>query len=328
VICQARLPHRITLALALTLASPGLAQDRPATPKGDLGRGGGEGKERGDQPGEGKKAGGRGRRDAGPVPVRAETAAKKLLPRSLSVVAPLYGRRQADVFAKVTGRISFIGPPEGAKVSAGETLFKVDRSDPGESFLSAPVMSPIQGWVGRWIVTNVGEQVTPSEPVVTVVDDEFLRATVYLSTNDWVVVDQSVAITLTVGEQSRPGRLVSVARAADASSGRGSLVVEVSNQDHTWRVGMMAHVRVELDARERMILSSAALNITDQGAYVFVIEGDKAKRSPVTYRLVDSDTVELLSGVEDGAQVVVAGGNLLSDGAAVSIVPSATGGAH
>lgn len=326
-IINARISRDFALALAVTLAIPSAAEDKPAQTKAEAPRSG-ETVEAGKNNDGGKKGGSRGKRDSGPVAVRVEPATTKLQPRSIAIVAPLYGRRQADVFAKVTGRISFIGPPEGAKVNAGEMLFKVDRSDPGESFLSAPVLSPIQGWIGRWIVANVGEQVTPTEPVVTVVDDAFLRATIYVSTSDWVAIDATVKVKLTIEGQSRDGRLVSVARAADAKSGRGSLIVEVPNEDHAWRVGMMARVQVELDLRERMLLSSAALNITDQGAYVYAIDGDKARRLPVTYRLVDSDTIEVLSGVENGARVVVAGANLLSDGATVSVVPSTAGGAH
>jgi hypothetical protein len=71
-----------------------------------------------------------------------------------------------------------------------------------------------------------------------------------------------------------------------------------------------------------MLVSSAALNITDQGTYVFVIEDGKAVKKTVRYTLIDSDTVEIVDGVDDGAAVVVAGGNYLTDKAAVNVVGS------
>jgi len=47
---------------------------------------------------------------------------------------------------------------------------------------------------------------------------------------------------------------------------------------------------------------------------------DVARKKQVTYALVNSDTMEILSGVTDGAAVVVAGGNYLTDGSAVNVV--------
>jgi RND family efflux transporter MFP subunit len=185
-----------------------------------------------------------------------------------------------------------------------------------------PVVSPINGWVGRWMVKNIGAQITPTTPVVTVVDDDFLRTTIYLSTSEWVAIDDKAVVSLSVGDERREGKIVSIARAADSISGRGSAVIEVENKDHKWRVGMIARVQVDLEPKMRMLVSSAALNITDQGTYVFVVENDAARKAPVKFALVDSDTVEILEGIEDGSAIVVAGGNFVTDKAAVKVVAS------
>ncbi len=266
------------------------------------------------------KGGGSGRRDAGPVAVKVNTATRAMAPRSVSITAPLDGRSQAEVYTKVTGRLTYIGPKEGEAVKVGTVLFRMDRNDPGETFLNMPVVSPINGWVGRWMVKNIGAQITPTTPVVTVVDDDFLRTTIYLSTSEWVSIDENAVASLFVGEEKRLGKIVSIARAADSVSGRGSAVIEVENKDHKWRVGMIARVQVDLEPKMRMLVSSAALNITDQGTYVFVIENATAKRTPVKFALVDSDTAEILEGIDDGAAIVVAGGNFVTDKAAVTVI--------
>ena len=268
------------------------------------------------------------RRSNEPIPIKIETISAQDRPRLISILAPLSGRKQVDLYPKVTGRISQIGPDEGSKVRVGDVLFKVDRSDPGESFLSAPVTSPINGWIGRWYINNIGEQVTSNEAVVTVVDDEFLRATIYLSTTDWVEISHQAKIKISIEDTVRTANIISIARVADIASGRGSLQVEVENSDHQWRAGMIARVSIELDMRPRMILTAAALNITDEGSYVYVVKSDKAIRTNVTYRLLDNDTIEILSGLESGSNIVIAGGNLLTDGASVVIVPQENSGAY
>jgi len=274
-----------------------------------------------------KQTGGRqGGRAGELIAVKVAPATMRQAPRSISVVSPLEGRNQADVYTKVTGRLTYIGPREGASVKRGDLLFRIDRSDPGESFLAMPIVSPIDGWVGRWMVTNIGTQINAQAPVVTIVDDSFLRTTIFLSTHEWAVMDPAAKVSVTVGDETRLAKIVSIARAADRISGRGSSIVEVENKNHTWRVGMIARVQVDLEPKPRMLVSSAAVNITDQGAYVFQVEEDGeskvriARKKAIRYSLVDSDTIEILDGVADGAAVVIAGGNLLTDGAKVNVV--------
>lgn len=276
--------------------------------------------------GAGKGRGG-GRRDSGPAAVRVETAQMKVLPAAISVVEPLVGKQQAEVFSKVVGRLSLIGPEEGQAVKAGDVLFKVDRADPGESFLSTPVVSPISGWVGRWYANSLGEQVTTSAAVVSVVDDEVLRATVDLPTREWLLVDKDTAVTVVVAGEERAGKVVTVSRAGDSASGRGGVAIEVPNPKRSWRAGMVARIRLGLEPKPRIVVPSSALTITDQGAFVYVVRGEKVARTTVRFLLIDADSVEITEGLKDGDQVVVAGTNMLSDDAAVRIVTDDVGGA-
>lgn len=272
-------------------------------------------------PGSGRK------REAKPSPVRVITATYRMVPRWVRTVAPLYGQKQVDIYARVTGQVSEFALREGDPVKAGQVLFKLERSDAGDTFLKVPVTSPISGWVGRWLITNIGGQVTTATPVVTVVDDSSLRATVFLSTAEWVGIDDKAGVSVSVGGEKMLGKIASIARTAEASSGRGSVIVEVNNQDQRWRAGMLATVEVSYAPKSRLVLPAAVLNITDQGVFVFAVKDNLAKRIAVEYQLIDNDTVEILRGVEDGAVLVVAGSNLLFDNAPVSVVGGENEGA-
>src|SRR5690606_22280681 len=142
--------------------------------------------------------------------------------------------------------------------------FRIDRNDPGTTFLETPVPSPLSGWLGRLMVTNVGAQITPNEPLATVVDDAFLRSRVYVPASDWTKISHDTRVTVTVNGVAREGKVVAIARAAQAESGRGSLVVEVPNEDQQWRAGMVAHITLEVEPRERILINASALTITDK----------------------------------------------------------------
>lgn len=261
-----------------------------------------------------QKKGQRGER--GPAVVQTIRAQKRSAARLSETAVALVGRKQTSVFSKVAGRVTGLAVPEGQPVKAGQTLFRVDRSEPGESYLSVPVTSPISGWVGRWNVTE-GTQVSTQEPVVLVVDDQKLIANIYLPVQEWVQVKLNSKVTIRVNELSRAARVLTIARAAEAGSGRGGLTVEVNNEDHAFKSGVVALASLELDTRERLLLPASALRISDQGAAVFRVEEGKAKRIKVNYSFYNNDLVEVLSGVNENDQIVSLGAHQLYDGAEV-----------
>jgi multidrug efflux pump subunit AcrA (membrane-fusion protein) len=269
------------------------------------------------------KGGGRGR--GGPVSVRVVEVRREVSPRPVEVIAALVGRAQADVYSRFTGRVTQLGPKEGDAVKVNQVLLRIDRSDPGETFLNAPIVSPITGWLGRWNVTNVGEQVTPQDPVATVVDDRALRARLSLPAADWLEVTPKTPVTVTVESETRPAKILTIARSAESDTGRGAVLVEVDNAKHDWRVGVPAKVKFLVGEKPRLILTAMALSVTDQGAFVYVADGGVARRQMVRFELMDSDTVEILEGLKDGDQVIVAGTNLLSDKAPIKIADAEGG---
>lgn len=249
--------------------------------------------------------------------VKAEPSARRI-----EVVSVLKGRKQAEVYSRVAGKIATSGPAEGTQVKAGEVLIRIDRSDPGESFLATPITSPITGWVGRWIVSSIGEQVSAQEPLVTIVDDEVLKVAVMLPTTEWLQVVKETPVQVRVAGETRTGKITRISRAAEAASGRGEVHVEVDNADHRWKAGMVANVAFDLDTKPRIVIPSPALSITDQGSFVFVVQDDKAKRVGVKFAVVDNDRIEVLEGLPEGSQVITEGVSQVGDSLPVKIVES------
>ncbi len=259
-------------------------------------------------------AGARAKR--GPAVVQTVLVKKQRASQRAETSVALVGRKQTNVFSKVAGRVTRISVPEGRSVKAGQTLFQVDRSEPGETYLSVPVTSPISGWVGRWNVTE-GTQVSTQDAVVLVVDDQTLIANIFLPVQEWVQVKLNSKVAIRVQDIERPAKILTIARAAESGSGRGALTVELSNSDHVFKSGVVAMASLELDTRERLLLPASSLRISDQGAAAFKVEDGKAKRVKVKYSLFDNDTVEILAGLQENDVVVSVGAHQLFDGAEV-----------
>jgi multidrug efflux pump subunit AcrA (membrane-fusion protein) len=264
----------------------------------------------------GPKGGGR---SSGPVSVATITVSERSVADEVKVVIPLFGREQTEVFSRVQGRVAAIEKQEGEKVQTKEVLFRIDRTEPGESFLSVPVTSPIGGWMGRVLVTR-GQQIGTQDPLAIVVADDVLRGEISLPQDAFAKVRRDTPVSLLFNGDIIPGRIVSIARSAAADAGRGSFTIEVENRDHRLRAGTIVTATVALGTRPRIVIPAGAMRITDQGAYVFVADQEKAKRVAIDFSLLNASEIEVQKGVDPGMKLIVSGANQLSDGGAIKIV--------
>jgi len=85
--------------------------------------------------------------------------------------------------------------------------------------------------------------------------------------------------------------------------------------------GMFGRLKLSLRiAEETVVLPSGAVTATPQGmAAVFVVEEGKARRQIVTTGIEADNRVQILSGVQPGDTIVVAGHEKLKDGASVRV---------
>lgn len=129
-----------------------------------------------------------------------------------------------------------------------------------------------------------------------------------------------VAISARLGQTSVPGTVAYVENTVDLATGTVLAKAEMANAgEQLWPgafVGVQATLGIESGA---IAIPSAAVQIGQQGAYVFVVRDGKAKLTTVTVaRTAALDTV-ISQGLKEGEQVVVDGQLRLVDGAAVQV---------
>lgn len=129
----------------------------------------------------------------------------------------------------------------------------------------------------------------------------------------------SVAVDAWPG-QSFPARIEAIDPQVDAQ-GRSVLVrARIDNAQDRLRPGMFARVRVRIAERgEVPVVPEEAIVASSAGSFVFVVDGDQARRVEVEAGLRRDAVVELRRGPEAGTKVVVAGQLKLRDGASVRI---------
>jgi RND family efflux transporter MFP subunit len=116
------------------------------------------------------------------------------------------------------------------------------------------------------------------------------------------------------------GTIRRVAPTVSKDTGRSIVYVELPPSDRA-KAGFNVSGAIELDTTPALTVPETSLVFDDGMSYVFTVGPDKhVSRHKVEIGRRANGRVELLSGVEAGAQIVESGGAFLSDGSAVRVV--------
>ncbi|MCB9734771.1 MAG: efflux RND transporter periplasmic adaptor subunit [Deltaproteobacteria bacterium] len=193
----------------------------------------------------------------------------------------------------------------------------------GQAVEWTTVESPIDGVVLSR-KAEVGDQVTPAQPVYEVQDQSALVLRVQVPPAALATVAVGRAVTFTV--DGLPGRtfggaVTAVAPAAERDTRR--VVVEITaDEPHEGLLPrMFAAVELAVARWEGVVAAPrrALVKLTD-GDAVYVVRDGKAVRMPARADIGDADFVALGEGARAGDPVIVAGQNNLREGGPVTVV--------
>jgi membrane fusion protein (multidrug efflux system) len=208
-----------------------------------------------------------------------------------------------------------------------------DQIQIGYSEVRAPFTGLI---VARYV--DFAEQISPGTPLFRLSDFDPLLCPIQVPERDLsrLEIGQSSYLEVEAWPAERfEAEVLRIRPVVDAATGtvRVTLAVEGRNK---LRPGMFADVYVEIDRRQgTLVMPKSALSVDSIGDTVYVAADGVANRREIELGFAEGDSVEAVSGLEEGEQVVVVGQDGLSDGTPVQILspdgevsaptPSATG---
>ncbi|HEY0962562.1 MAG TPA: efflux RND transporter periplasmic adaptor subunit [Pseudomonadales bacterium] len=132
-------------------------------------------------------------------------------------------------------------------------------------------------------------------------------------------VGQRVSITSVDGREHE-GTVRVVSPTVDPVTHNGLVYVDVE-ADTALRPGMFARGRIEFDSSEALMVPLSALVSSDGYNYVFIIQSDRTvRRQMIQTGTIQGDNIEVLGGLEPGANIVTSGAGFLKDGDLVNVV--------
>ncbi|MCY1013111.1 efflux RND transporter periplasmic adaptor subunit [Nannocystis pusilla] len=216
-----------------------------------------------------------------------------------------------------------LGNEEYQKARNQLDIAELDLRDRAREMKNTKVTAPFSGTVTVRKVTE-GGFVTNGAELLQVTDFNTLVARVFVPEKelDRVRVGQEA---LVVGKAAKgrkgTGKVLRISPTVDAGTGTVKMTVALPQElagGQGFLPGMYAEVTLTVDHREDVALvPKGAIVHDEEQTYVFVPEGDKARRVRVELGLQDAERVEIVKGLGAGDAVIVAGQTGLKDGAKI-----------
>lgn len=167
---------------------------------------------------------------------------------------------------------------------------------------------------------------TGSLPILTIEQIQPVKVIVNVSESDYPKVHNGMkaAINLDVyPDETFTGTVHLIHPSIDAATRTFTVEITIDNRDNKVLPGMFARVTLNFGSAENVVVPDRAV-VKQSGSgnkYVYVLNPD----STVSYNRVElgrrmGNAYELVSGVEDGSNVVVTGQTRLADGAKVTVI--------
>lgn len=203
-----------------------------------------------------------------------------------------------------------------ASLKRTETLMDYAR-------LTAPFSGVVtERWVdpGAFIPAATSSSSAKSAAVVKVMDFSRVRIGVAIPEDEVPLVRVGAPVSVTVRElpgRTFEGKVTRIAYALDEATKTMGAETELSNADGALRPGMYASVTTSLERKTGALLVPAQALIAQKGkAFVFTVEGSRARKVAVETGLDDGVNVEVKGGLAPDTLVVISGAGSLTDGQA------------
>ena len=289
-------------------------------------------------------------------PVKVQTLAIEFTatPNLVEVVGTVRARVTTTIAAKIAATIREVGVKAGETVTAGQVLATLDdravraeydraqadheryralqakaaatpaevqavqmRYRVAEAALSdCQLVAPFAGLVtGK--SCDIGDLATPGKPLFTVEQPTDFRLEINVPEHDAAGVEAGKTIGCVIegtGEKCE-GQVDEIIPLADPVT-RTVLVKIALKCRQPLKSGMFGHAQLLSGERRVMLVPKSAVHERGQLTFVFIAESGRARMRLVRTGKADLDVVEILSGVQAGERIIVAGE--VADGQPVS----------
>ena len=230
--------------------------------------------------------------------------------------------QELDRLKKMNNK-EFVSADSMAKLEYNLQAAKAKRDLAELQVQESQIRSPIDGVVARRHV-KAGNMAKEFDQLFYIVNQDELHGIVHLPEQQLhsLRLGQDADIFNSNDSQDAiNAKVLRISPIVDAQSGTFKVTLAVPNQDAKLKAGMFTRVELKYDTHENVITIpyNALINQDDKLA-LYVIDGTNASRREVKLGYREGDTVEIVSGINPGEQVVIRGHQNLKDQSLVEVI--------
>jgi membrane fusion protein (multidrug efflux system) len=185
------------------------------------------------------------------------------------------------------------------------------------------ILAPISGTISKRFLDQ-GAFVNTTTEIVRIVAMDTVKALVQVVESDLAKLRTGSIADIQVDaytEEVFQGLVVRVSPTVDPESRTADVEIRVENRDHRLKPGMFARVNLLVQRRDGVLLLSRDSLLTKSGpTRVFLYDSGKASLRKVNIGLQGEKYLEVLRGLQEGDEVIVAGQYELKDGMPVKVI--------
>ncbi len=185
----------------------------------------------------------------------------------------------------------------------------------------ASIKAPFAGLVVARHV-EPGQLVLPGMAVARIVDPYVLKLSGALTEQEvaWVHEGMPAVITLAGANQPAPGVVAWVGFEADLQTGKFPVDIHLANAELAHRAGVIGRARLTKRTTDSLVvIPRDAILPGERLTYVFVVEGERARKRQITLGPDQGLLVAVRQGLAPGELLVVRGQRALRDGGLVHV---------
>ncbi len=212
---------------------------------------------------------------------------------------------------------------DSARLTASVEVAKAALGIAQQNLRRSDVRPQVAGVINTRTV-DTGQFVRTGTVLATIVDSSRLRLRFKVSEAESLRAEVKGSVTFRVaplGPRDFTARIYHVGRIADSTTRQVEVLAWVDNPGEL-KPGFFAEVTLSGEEhKEALVVPESAIQASEQGFVTYVVEDGKAVIRPVQIGLrTGTGIVEILEGLEAGAQVVTEGSDRLADGIPVEVV--------
>ena len=185
------------------------------------------------------------------------------------------------------------------------------------------VRAPISGIVSQRFI-KVGNTLQMNEPTFLISDFDPLLAIMYVPERELgkLKANQTALLSVDALQGSTfNGKIKRISPIVDATTGTFKVTVEVQDESRVLKPGMFGRVQIIYDTHQNtQLVPKEAIIEEDDRVSVFIVQDTIAVRVNINKGFTDAEYVEILSGVQEGDQIITAGQGSLRDSSKVEVI--------